>query len=100
MSNETKKKYKVLLPTNGYGAGDTIELTEAEATGINANELQPRVEEVKAADGGEEAGAAAPQGTSTAPEAQAIEESTPADGGEEAGASEEGAGEGKKKGKK
>lgn len=100
MSNETKKKYKVLLPTNGCGAGDTIELTEAEAAGINANEQQPRVEEVKAAEGGEEAEEAASPETSTAPDAPASDESKPEEGGEEAEAGEEGAGEGKKKGKK
>lgn len=48
MSEETKSKYKVLLPTNGYEVGSVIELTEAEAAAINANEESPRVEAVQA----------------------------------------------------
>lgn len=47
MSDTLKKKYKVLLPTNGFEVGSVVELTEAEAANLNAGEPTPRLEEVQ-----------------------------------------------------
>lgn len=43
---DDKKKFKVLLPTNGFAAGDVVELTQAQADNYNAGEPTPRVEAV------------------------------------------------------
>lgn len=40
-----KKKYRVVLPINGYNEGDIAELTEAEAANFNGGEPTPRVVE-------------------------------------------------------
>lgn len=40
--DSTTKKYKCLLPTDGYHEGDIIELSDEEFAGMNANEPEPR----------------------------------------------------------
>lgn len=41
-------KYKCLLPTNGYVAGDVVEMTAEEFAGVNANEPEPRFAPIEA----------------------------------------------------
>ena len=83
--------YKVLRPTNGYGIGETVTLTESEAKSWNANEPTPRIEPVteEAETGTEEAEITEPM------EGEFVEETeeTPEEQGQDKATDEQGAAE-------